>query len=398
MILRIIIGLIIFSNASFDTKAQNVKEILQSSYLKCKSIENGYYEMTRYFKFMDSKDTSKSKSTCYFKKLENGDLLLPAFRYDNGELYIYTGNELIETQPWDSTAIILTKNLWSKKIERESRRFNFFEPITNKKYPLIQHDSDFIDSKYSFELMGEEIVENVNCYKLNVSANYENVNSENMKTIRIDYNYWVNKSDFMPIQYSIIYTNVFHNDTSYQYERNILNKYETNSLKDDNKFALNSIPTFYKLKDYIPTSAPKLLSIDTIAPNWELLSLKNKKINLKDLRGHLVMIDFFTKSCYPCMLALPGLQSLHEKYKSKGVKVIGVNIYDKKEDGIIQFLAKHNITYTVLLGGKKVGEDYNVSGIPTVYLVGKNGRIIFAVDGYEKGQEETLEKIIKLHL
>ena len=70
------------------------------------------------------------------------------------------------------------------------------------------------------------------------------------------------------------------------------------------------------------------------------------------LKGKLVLIDFFTKSCYPCMLALLGLQALHKKYKSKGLNVIGINIYDKKEDGIIPFLSKRGITYPVLLGGK----------------------------------------------
>ncbi len=395
---RLFFIFLIIVNTTIDLQSQNVKDILQKTYNKCQSIENGYYEMTRYFKFMDFKDTSKSNSTCYFKKLKNDDLNLSAFRYQNGEISIYNGDELVLVQPWDSTAIILSKKLWAKKIERESFRFSFFTPFTNQKYPIVQHDSDFNNKKYVFKLIGEENLKNDTCFHVQVNTFYDEDISENMRTIEIEYNYWIKRSDFMPIQYSIVYTNVLQNDTTYQYEKNILNKYEINNLKDENLFSLNSIPTFYKLKDYIPTIAPLLLPNNTAAPNWELFSLKNKKINLQDLKGKLVLLDFFTKSCYPCMLALPGLQTLHEKYKTKGLKVIGINIYDKKEEGIITFLSKHGITYTVLLGGKDVGINYNVSGIPTVYLIDKNGKIIFSFDGYEKKQEQILENIIKQNL
>jgi len=123
--------------------------------------------------------------------------------------------------------------------------------------------------------------------------------------------------------------------------------------------------------------------------------IKDEKINLKDFKGELVLIDFFTKSCYPCIMALPGLQALHEKYKSKGLNIIGINIYDKKEDGIIAFITKKGVTYPILLGGKDVGLNYNVSGIPSIYLIDKNGKIIFSYVGYDKETEETLENIIK---
>jgi len=395
---RLFFALLILINITSDLKAQNAKEILQKTYNKCQSIDNGYYEMTRYCKFMDSKDTSESNSTCYFKKLKNDDLDLSAFRYDFGDISFYNGNELVNIQSFDSTAIIFSKELWAKKIERESRRFSFFTPFTNGKYPTIQHDSDFNNKRFFFKLIGEEYLKNDTCYHVQVNTFYDEVISSNMRTIEIDYNYWIKKSDLIPIQYSIVYTNVLQNDTTYQFEKNVLTKYEINNLKNENLFALNSIPDFYKLKDYTPTNAPALLPKDTVAPDWELLSLKDEKINLLDLKGKLVLVDFFAKSCYPCMLALPGLQALHEKYKRKGLRVIGINIYDKKEDGIIGFISKHGITYPVLLGGKDVGVNYNVSSIPTVYLIDKNGKILFSFDGYEKKQEQILEDIIKQNL
>lgn len=398
MVLRLLISFLIISNIKTGVHAQNAQDILQKAYDKCQSIENGYYEMTKYHKFMRSKDTSKSYSSCYFKKLKSDTLNLPTYRIDYGGIAFYNGKELVDASSYDSTAIIFSKELWAKRIETESRRFSFFVPFTNEEYPVIQHDSDFNDKRFIFKLVGEEKLQNDICYHVNVNVLYNPEISESYRNIETNYNYWIKKSDYTPIQYSIVYTMVIQNDTTYQYEKNILTKYELNNLKEGNLFSLKSIPDYYRFKDYTPTKAIPLLQNASTAPNFELLSLDDKKINLMDLKGKLVLIDFFTKSCYPCMLALPGLQALHKKYKSKGLNVIGINIYDKKEDGIIPFLSKRGITYPVLLGGKEVGENYSISVIPTIYLIDKTGKIIFSFDGYEKKKEQELEDIIKLNL
>jgi len=99
------------------------------------------------------------------------------------------------------------------------------------------------------------------------------------------------------------------------------------------------------------------------------------------------------------MLALPDLQDLHERYDEKGVQIIGINPYDTKEDDDIDnFLAKRGITYTVLLGGKDVAKEYNVSGYPTIYLIDKEGKILFTQVGYGAGTETKLEEIIVKNL
>ena len=66
---------------SLASNGQNPTEILQNSYLKCQSIQNGYYEMTKYKKYMTEKDTVKTSFNCYFKKLKNDSLYSSAFHY-----------------------------------------------------------------------------------------------------------------------------------------------------------------------------------------------------------------------------------------------------------------------------------------------------------------------------
>ena len=97
------------------------------------------------------------------------------------------------------------------------------------------------------------------------------------------------------------------------------------------------------------------------------------------------------------MLALPALQSLHEKYKDKGFKMIGIDTYDKKEE-MIDFLKKRGVTYTILLNGNETATAYHVSGYPTMYLIDKTGKIISVQVGYGKGVDDVLEEIIKKNL
>jgi thiol-disulfide isomerase/thioredoxin len=383
---------------SFILSAQNAKEILKNTYRKCQTIQNGYYEMTRYRKMMDSKDTLSSTSNCFFKRLKDDDLHLSAFHYsDGGNILIYTGSDLATVHSWDSSAVIMSKELWAEKIKYNSLTFECYAPLINQKYPIVYHDSLFTDKNFVFKFRGVETVNNNTCYHIQVNDIHKD-ESPDMKTIRIEYHYWINKADSIPLQYSIEMDNVISNDTMYQYEKNVLKKYELNNMRDKNMVTLNSIPPYYKITDSAPAQSTPLLPEKTVAPNWELQSLEGEKISLNHLRGQLVLVDFFYKSCYPCMLAIPGLQSLHEKYKNEGLKIIGIDIHDTKDSGIAGFLSKRGVTYPVVLGGKDASEQYHVSGLPTIYLIDKVGKIIFSKDGYEKGFEETLEQIIRKNL
>jgi thiol-disulfide isomerase/thioredoxin len=396
-----ITGMLAVSLSSFG---QDAKDILKKTYDKCQSIQNGYYEMSRYMKFMSGKDTSKSSFNCYFKKLKDDSLYSSAFHYkqfwedEYTSDVLYTGNDFVTTYSKDSTGRIMSKEKWAKEIKSYSHNYTLYSPITNRQSKPLPHDSDFIDNSHIFKFIGEENLINVPCYHIQVNEVPENESTGPMEALRIEFHYWITKSDYVPIQFSTAYDMVMNNDTMYQYERDVLNKYEINNLKDENILTLNSIPAYYKMKDFVPYNGPALLPKDTIAPNWELLSLTDEKISLNDLKGQLVLIDFFYMSCYPCMKALPALKSLNEKYKDKGLRIIGIDPYDKKEDDITTFLSKRGVTYTVLLGGKDAAKDYHVSGYPTMYLIDKTGKIIFIQQGYGETVEKILDDIIAKNL
>ena len=219
-----------------------------------------------------------------------------------------------------------------------------------------------------------------------------------MKVLRSETQFWISDITHFLLQYTTLYEMVIDKDTMIQYEKISLDSFMLNQPFNETVFSLDYIPDDYQLKDYTETKEPEPLANESQAPGWKLVTLKEDSLALSDLRGKLVLVDFFYKSCFPCMKAIPALQSLHEKYHAKGLQVVGINPYDTKEDDLPTFLGKRGVTYPVLLGGKEVAAEYHVSGYPTLYLIDKEGQIIFCHIGYGENMEKEIEEVIQKHL
>ena len=383
--------------------AQNAKEILEQSYATCRKIQNGHYTMTRHIKFITGNDTVTNSFNCYFRKLEKDSLYPKAFhniRYYNGKQlggeYLFTGQEFVSANPGDSTATIASGGKYlSEEVQGYVKQGSFYEPfLTNNIYPFID-DSGHFEKGFMINIPGEEKISTVSCYYIIVDKNNETPEKqEGFMPSNSEYYYWIDKNTMIPIAYADHFVWEMNNTTMDQYEKNTLDKYEINCQLNDSIFALSSIPSFYKLKTFTPSQSAPLLPKDSVAPQWSLRSLKGETINLSDFKGKIVLVDFFYEGCAPCMLALPKIISLYEKYKSKGLVVIGIDPVDKKEDDLKSFLAKKGVTYDVLLGGKDIARDYHLSGYPTVYILDKNGKILFDLAGYGAGVENIFEEII----
>ena len=398
----LILAVMLFPLFSFG---QDAKAILEQSYQKCQSVQNGYYEMDIFKKYMSGKDTVATSFKCHFKKLEEDTLYSSAFHYAafyegkySGDV-LYTGDDFVTYSMNDSSGRIMSKVLWAEQIKSFRHNYTFYSPLTNSDSNPMSDIDDLNDENYGFHFIGEEKFGEIETYHIQVDVPVENDSTQMIVVTRSEMHFWINRADFIPIQFTVAFDLVMNGDTMYQHTRSVLKSYELNNLKDIEVLTMASIPSYVLLKDYVPHKSPELLPVDTIAPDWELPSLTEENIRLSDQKGKIVLIDFFYKACYPCMQALPGLQRLHEKYGGKGFRVIGIDPYDTKEkDEIDVFLAKRGVTYTVVLGGKDVAMDYHVSGYPTMYLVDEDGKILFSQVGYGDGTEEKLEEVIKANL
>lgn len=143
------------------------------------------------------------------------------------------------------------------------------------------------------------------------------------------------------------------------------------------------------------TVEPAAPSIGSEAPDFSLSDLSGQNVSLNDLKGKAVLINFWATWCYPCREEMDDLQAIYNKYKDKGVVILGVNVREGK--GIVtEFANRFNITYPILLDEDgKVSDAYNVFGIPSTLFIDKDGIIRDTVMG-QMDEEMIAEKVNKL--
>lgn len=142
---------------------------------------------------------------------------------------------------------------------------------------------------------------------------------------------------------------------------------------------------------------PVGLDIGDRAPQWTLLDPQGRSHTLSEYRGQVVVMDFWATWCGPCRKVMPDLQKLHEQYESRGVRVLGMN-GSERTGNPVQFMSANNYTYPIMLNSEKIMGQYNVRGIPAIYVIGVDGTILFKHVGYVPNMKSKLADVIEPHL
>ena len=133
------------------------------------------------------------------------------------------------------------------------------------------------------------------------------------------------------------------------------------------------------------------------APDIALPDVNGSIQKLSDLKGKVVLIDFWASWCGPCRRANPGLVALYSKYKSKGFEIYGVSIDDKK-DAWKKAIAADKITWKQVneAGGwyAPIAVKWKIEQIPTSFLLDQQGKVI-ALDPGKDDIEAQLKKLLK---
>ena len=381
---------------------ESVESVIRKSREKCQSIREGHYVMERKMKHMDDKDTDYYRNTCDFRKLPGDTVMGKSFSIFNEPLghpewnghFLYTGNELVYIR---DTATILSCAQWANEIKNRRDDFDFFTPLTTRSCYPVPTEKQQADSDYTFSL-SETMLDGKPCYLLDILVKMDTTPDPyfGIVCIRYEMNVWIDKRDYMPIQYSVAFDNIDGPDTVYQYEECKLVAFDTKV--HESKLTLESIPDNMVQRDYVPYKAPEPLAEGTPTPDWSLPTLTGDTVRLADLRGKIVLVDFFYKSCAPCCAALPTLQSLHEKFKDRGVVVVGIDPYDDPVKAeMTTFLSKRGITYTVLFSDNKLSETYRVHAFPSLFSLDRDGKIVKIHTGFSKDMGTELEEqLLKL--
>ena len=117
------------------------------------------------------------------------------------------------------------------------------------------------------------------------------------------------------------------------------------------------------------------------ALDFTLTGIDGAQFSLQGLKGKVLLLDFWATWCGPCKQVMPTIQKIADEYKGKDVVVFGVNTWERGEGAAKKYMESKGFTYSCLLAGDELAKSYEVPGIPTLLVIGKDGVIVLAEVG-----------------
>src|SRR5216684_2697750 len=129
-----------------------------------------------------------------------------------------------------------------------------------------------------------------------------------------------------------------------------------------------------------PTGVPAS-NVRKTAPNFTLTDSKGTSVRLSDYKGRVVLLDFWATWCHGCKIEIPWYMEFQDKYKDKGLSVIGVSMDDDGWKSVKPFLEEKKMNYTVVVGNEPLGKLYGLSAMPMTLLIDREGKIAASYSG-----------------
>ena len=136
-------------------------------------------------------------------------------------------------------------------------------------------------------------------------------------------------------------------------------------------------------------------SIQGKAPNFTLKSNTGKNIKLSELRGQVVLLNFWASWCGPCRQEMPLLEKLQQRYSALGFTVLGVNV-EEDSSKAKTLLKDIRVSFPILYDTQNtVSKQYKVSAMPSTVMIDRDGNMRYLHKGYKPGDEAQYKKWVK---
>ena len=118
-----------------------------------------------------------------------------------------------------------------------------------------------------------------------------------------------------------------------------------------------------------------VVSANLPVPAITLTDLNGNALSLPGYHGKVVLINFWAAWCTPCRGEIPQFMALQEKYGSRGLQTVGISL-DDPESALRDFCRESRVNYPIVMGNQRIAETFGgVLGLPTTFLIGRDGRV-----------------------
>ncbi|MFQ5849324.1 MAG: TlpA disulfide reductase family protein [Candidatus Binatia bacterium] len=133
------------------------------------------------------------------------------------------------------------------------------------------------------------------------------------------------------------------------------------------------------------------------APDFVASTPEGETIGIDDLKGKLVLLNFWATWCPPCRLEMPSMEKLHQEFKGQGLEIVAVNFMEGLKP-IGSFVKENGLSFTVLLDRTgEIAQSYRVRALPMTFLIGRKGNLLAKSIGYKNWHNtETREFVSSL--
>ncbi|EMI12114.1 thiol-disulfide oxidoreductase [Bacillus stratosphericus LAMA 585] len=119
----------------------------------------------------------------------------------------------------------------------------------------------------------------------------------------------------------------------------------------------------------------------SIAPNFVLQSVDGERIELKDLKGKGIFLNFWGTWCGPCKQEFPYMANQYEVFKDRGVEIVAVNV-GESNIAVKNFMDAYGVNFPVAMDkDRQVTEAYDITPLPTTFLINPEGKVIKVIKG-----------------
>jgi peroxiredoxin len=146
-------------------------------------------------------------------------------------------------------------------------------------------------------------------------------------------------------------------------------------------------------REYAASITSRLINQPT--RDFQLSALDGRKVKLSDLKGKVVLLNFWATTCGPCIAEMPHLVKLYERYRDRGVEILAISTDAEAERHAVRpFAAKFRVTFPVLYDDK-TEDAYEVDGIPTTVFIDRQGQVRYRSIGFGDETMRATEVVLK---